>query len=714
MRTTYAPQRPPPPPPPEQSGFLMRALRYVGGKAKTGMAVVGVVATAAFYLNQKASAPHPDDDKKKVLCIPFHRIILSDTFENVPATLSDLSDLDRPMKLSTRELVEIIHAAAEDPNVVALYGKFGNGSLLPDAGWADLEEVRQALKVFKQAHRSHPEPNMAHDLQYTVNRTAPKALIAYADNFEGTGGNKDYFLASIFTHIHMQNLGHLNLFGMSSTSIFLKDFLRKYGVKVDVFKHGPYKTAPNMFTENKYTFEHRRNMTALMNSLQEDVNDDITISRSKSLAGKWMLKKHEGVDAMWKRIFNAGTFNAASAYERGFVDFLQPRDPCNDFFKLERTVEKAKAETEATEDSVQEVHNFIHNKRVDLKEYKSILDRKKRTTLKNTFVQRRLRDAVQKVPWLEEYIGKSDELVSAEKIGLIYINGGIDDEQAHRTSKLIDQAKKDPAIKALVIRVNCPGGSVAASESIMQELAGCAKPVIVSFGNVAASGGYYISSKSDRIFASHKTITGSIGVYSLRFDITGLAKQYGINAQHISMGDYSNIHSSLQPLTPKMAKNFQQNAESIYHYFKELVSSGRSLSMTEVEALAQGRVFTGFEAKMNGLVDELGGLQRAIAFAQRTYCEQEAQVVHLKYQPWYVKLFGEMSAASILISTIVTEKESPMKRSNMFKAIASGRAGTLSGTYLTLDENSAVRSLLGLPMIEDYTKTNPLPEFFWD
>jgi hypothetical protein len=142
------------------------------------------------------------------------------------------------------EIVNVIHSAASDPSIVALYGIFGHGFGFSAGGWAHVEEIRNALKVWKEAHRVHPEPNLRHETRVLVKRNAQKPSYAYADSFADPDdrGNKEYLLASAFSHVHMQQQGELNLFGVAAAYPFLRSFMEMYGIKAHVFKHGKFKS----------------------------------------------------------------------------------------------------------------------------------------------------------------------------------------------------------------------------------------------------------------------------------------------------------------------------------------------------------------------------------------------------------------------------------------------------------------------------------------
>lgn len=300
-------------------GRMASMVMSIGRKLRTASAVLGVAVAAAAVYEYKVLFP-PEElaeekAKKKVLVIPFHRLQLKDKHERDWTELSRLNpdSEEKPILFDTRDLVDLIHSAASDEDIVAIYGVFGHGSALAEAGWADLEEIRNALKVFKEVHRVHSEPNLDHKLHQVIKRLESKPLYAYSDTFSSLmdPGNREYYLASIFSHIHCQKNGELNLFGMLAQQLFLRDLLEKYGVKLHVFKHGVYKNAPNMFTEKSFTKAHYENVANILSSLNADMCADITGSRSKALLASW-LKKKNSEDELWKRIHASGTFPAVT------------------------------------------------------------------------------------------------------------------------------------------------------------------------------------------------------------------------------------------------------------------------------------------------------------------------------------------------------------------------------------------------------------------
>lgn len=289
----------------------MRLARYVRDKSKKPLAVISLVAAGAGYFEYTRTFPSVDsaEQKKKVLVIPFNRLDLKDKHTGGIESLKEIGPEteDRPIRLEVKELVDLIHSAAADPNIVCLYGIFGHGSTLPSAGWADLEEVRNALKVFREVHRAHSEPNFGQAANHAVPNES-KPLYAYTDTFSSLTdpGNKEYYLASIFTHLHLQQNGELNLFGMMTQQLFLRELLDKHGVKLHVFKQGKYKNFPNMFTEKKFTIAHKENVKNILEGINASACSDITASRSMALLDSWLMKTDES--ELWRRIHQSGTF----------------------------------------------------------------------------------------------------------------------------------------------------------------------------------------------------------------------------------------------------------------------------------------------------------------------------------------------------------------------------------------------------------------------
>lgn len=282
--------------------------------------------------------------------------------------------------------------------------------------------------------------------------------------------------------------------------------------------------------------------------------------------------------------------------------------------------------------------------------------------------------------------------------------------------------KDQKDIKCVVLRVDSPGGIVNACESIYQEIQDIPQKVVVSFGNVSASGGYYISASADQIFASSSTITGSIGVVMVRMDFIELARRYGITFDSVPTSALSGSNDPFYPINKQVNENFTNQADRSYHRFKSIVSDGRNMTMKAVEAVAKGRVWTGEQARQNGLVDQVGGFDKAVAFAQQNYTSSgDAKVVNWppKISFWDVlKTLGDgrndvddvdMPGALLVVlggllntnnnwSSILgyTASDWIEKSHFLFKSdpFSPPSIPVTSGVMLTVDENTAIQCML--------------------
>lgn len=709
-------------------------IRRFGQRIKTGLSIVGAVAIVSAYVeykrlndtdNNTTSSRNDEPSKKKqqVLVIPFHRLKMvekkdtssSELLQSIASRGNKAGDDDDDLTLEVHELIDMIHQAAKDPNIVALYGIFGHGGTgISQLGWGNCEEIRNALRVFRESHRIHHNPNLHHEIQI-IPKVISKPMYAYSDNFMSLmdSSNKEYYLASIFTDIHMQCHGELHLFGMIAQNIFIREFLQKYGIQVHVLKQAEYKNFPNMFTHSTYNQPHRDNVTNLLDSMNDEVCYDITASRSKALLTSWLSPKQAKPDSfsnkkydrkhstiitkngngmnssnltntsinnslhmvnwrmyqkdLWKRIQQSGTFPAYTAWHAGFVDYIPHRNPLYDLVENNKKSQTNKDDTTVDANNTIEAsssNNIGDNnnngngllsssssvssawklQETDFRKFKA----KEILTMKNYMKQIEKKKKIKKRKEQWDQFAKQYPTIRPlllqlgflsptaadkkkqpeEKIALLHVRGGIGDDMARKLVYSIQQIRRDDSIKCIVLRVSSPGGSIFACETIVQELQALKLPVVVSFGDVAASGGYYISSHADRIFANHKTITGSIGVFGIRMDLSGLAKQYGINVEHVTTSDLAGSYNSFYPMTQKMKQLMSEAIDRYYDQFKSIVADGRHMSLDAVQLLARGRVYTGNQAKTNGLVDELGGLHRAILYAHRNYITKKSDDDH--------------------------------------------------------------------------------------
>lgn len=392
-------------------------------------------------------------------------------------------------------------------------------------------------------------------------RANGKAVISYIENPSNAG----YYLASVSDKIYMTpHDGGMNMFnGISTQLIFLKDILDRLGVNMQLIRHGKYKSAGEMYIRSSASKENLEQNTAMVTSMWNSWASEIAASREITEAE---------LNAM---LDNLELNFPADWVEHGLVDELFTRE------QLQQQI----ADLYVTE-------KYEDVKSISLQDY---------ATLKNTV----------------NYKAK-------KKVAVIYAEGNIvdgngkQDVAGDRFAKIIADVRKDTTVKAVVLRVNSPGGSVLASEKIKGELDLLQErvPVIASYGDYAASGGYWISANCDKIYSDATTLTGSIGVFSLIPDLGGtIRNKLHVNITSVNATKHADMYNGFRALDPQETAYMQASVENIYEKFTKLVSEGRDMPVSRVDELAQGRVWTGAEALEIGLVDEIGTLEDALRYA---------------------------------------------------------------------------------------------------
>ncbi len=431
-------------------------------------------------------------------------------------------------------------------------------------------------------------------------RAAGKFAYAYADSFGELGpGNRAYWLASAFDKIWLQPLGTVGLTGSAMSLPFAKDLLDKVGIKADMRQRHEYKGAAEMFTQTTLPAPLRENYTRLLNDLHTTMLADIGTARGieqktlRQLVDQAPLLDREALDA---RLIDA----------LGYAD--EARSAAS------RAAREGQEDSEWTEAPEMNVFSYLFAK--------PQTDPEPKASVALIYVEGAItRLAGERGPMGEDQAVSAQELVEA-----------------------ITQAAGDEEIKAILLRINSPGGSVAASESIHRalELAKAnGKYVVVSMGEIAASGGYWIATAADTVFASPSTITGSIGVVGGKIVFGELARKLGITMAELGTGANSDMFSPVKPFSPAASARINASLDSIYAAFAARVATARNLSPAQIDKVARGRVWTGASAKEAGLVDELGGLREAFT----------AIKTHLGY-----------TADDRLSVRMLPESESPFKR----------------------------------------------------
>lgn len=395
-------------------------------------------------------------------------------------------------------------------------------------------------------------------------QTSGKQILAY-----DVGMNKrDYYLSSVANRIWINPYGEVEMNGWSTQPMFLTNALEKYGIGVQVVRVGKYKSAVEPFLLDKLSPENRQQLQALLNDLWQEFLTTTASSRKLTPQQLQALADEKGV------------LSAEEAKEKGLVDRIA-------------YVDEVRAELQKISETNSQKNGF---KSIEINEY---ADR------------------------MEETVSKSN---SGQRVAVVYAEGEIvngigkvGEVGGDRFAKKLRQLRLDNNVKAVVLRVNSPGGSVIGSDIIQREvkLIKKSKPLVVSFGDVAASGGYWISTYSDRIFAEPGTITGSIGVFGLLPNVQKIANNNGVSWDTVKTSKFADIDTITRPKTPEELEIYQRQVKRTYQTFLDKVAESRKISPSKVAEIAQGRVWSGKEAKNIGLVDEIGGLERAIDYAAK-------------------------------------------------------------------------------------------------
>lgn len=391
-----------------------------------------------------------------------------------------------------------------------------------------------------------------------------KFVVAYADYYS----QGEYYLATAADTVYMNPMGSIDFKGLASEVLYMKDLQEKTGIKMEVIRHGKYKSAVEPFLQQNMSAENREQLTVLLNSIWSSFVGDISKSRKIDVA------------TLNDIATNLNGRNANLALQNKLIDKIAYLD------QYQNGIKKA----------------------LDIKYDEDI-------------------NEVEILDYVSDIHLKSTKISAKDQIAVIFAQGEIRDGEGSVNSigegsinRALKEARKNDKIKAVVLRVNSPGGSALTSDIIWREieLTKKTKPVIVSMGDVAASGGYYIACNATKIFAEPGTITGSIGVFGMIPNLKKVADKYGVNAEEVKTHENAAGYSVFEEMSPKYRETLTESIEIIYDTFVSRVADGRKMSKEKVDEIAQGRVWTGTMAKQLGLVDELGSLDDAIAFAAKT------------------------------------------------------------------------------------------------
>lgn len=499
---------------------------------------------------------------------------LEGSLGDVPAEAGFASPLAKP-GMTVRHFTDALYRAAEDPRVLGLYAKFENGSY----ALAHIEEMRKAILAF---------------------RASGKFAYIYAPSY--SNGLGAYYLASAFEQVWMQPMGIILIPGLNAEIPFFRKAVDRLGIEPLFFQRNEYKSAYDSVTRHDISDAHRDNMYSLLEDIYSTITSDIARDRDLSTPDLSAL-------------IDKGVLLSKEALDYGLIDHLDYADV------LEETIkEKVRGKGSAldvnyvgfgryvgdTVEAYESGRGFVpHITPVVFDGSGMGANKKKSNRQKKPVVA------------LVHAVGAiMDDDGTSARSPLVALGGDI--AAADKISDALYDISEDDSIDAVVLRVNSPGGSPVASETILraiQKVQESGKTVTVSMGPVAASGGYWISASADQIFVSDTTITGSIGVLGGKLSVKEMWDSIGVRWARITFGENAGIFSLNTPFSDKEGERINAMLDDIYANFIKRVAHGRNMSEEQVEKIAGGRVWSGSGAIDVGLADQLGGLDEALDYA---------------------------------------------------------------------------------------------------
>ena len=522
----------------------------------------------------------PSIENNSVLVLNFKNPIL-DSYTEAETSIFDFGSKKNTLLI---DVLDAINKAKTDDNIKGI-------SIETDeiqAGITQIDDIRAALEDFKKSG---------------------KFVYAYGNNMS----QKSYYLASVADKLFLNPVGMVELKGMSTEVTFFKDFAEKYGIGVDIIRHGKFKAAVEPFMRNEISPENKEQLSTLLNDIWGNISTKIKASRKID-------------DASYKTAVD-------SLY--GFIPEMALKNKLAD-----KLLQKS------------EYENIL----------KSNLKIKASKDLKEVSIGKY-------VNTLESNSDSDNEVAVLYASGEIFNGGDYSDIHSEKYVKYIKDLADDDNVKAVVLRVNSPGGSGNASDEILFELQQLKKkkPLIVSFGDYAASGGYYISMAADKIYSEPNTLTGSIGVFGMITNFKDLANRNGIRSDIVATNVNSQIYSPLSGAAPGTIPILTKSIESTYKRFVYFVTQNRKKTFEQIDAIGGGRVWSGTRAKEIGLVDELGTIQQAITFAAskaklKDYNIQSYPAKVSKFEEFFKNADEDEIAARVISKKIGKENYSLFER----------------------------------------------------
>ncbi|MEY4834327.1 MAG: hypothetical protein RI980_442 [Bacteroidota bacterium] len=481
-------------------------------------------------------------------------------------------------KVGFIEVLNAIDAAKKDNKIKGITIVNNQSNL----GIAQCKELRDKLEDFKKSK---------------------KFVMAYATIFS----QKEYYISSVADAVYLNPSGEMDFKGLGTEMLFYKNFQDQTGLKMEIIRHGKYKSAVEPFLAQEISKENREQVTALLQSIWNSMVTDISKNRNVSVA-----QLNSIAESLLAR-------TPQMALAQKLVDVVAYEDEFNHAIKTKLKVTK--------EDDIESI---------------SITDYVSSSSI------------------------ISEDYTKDDIIAVIYAQGDINGREGDvdyigegAINRSLKEAREDANVKAVVLRVDSPGGSALVSDLIWREieLTKKVKPVVVSMGNLAASGGYYIACNAHAIFAEPTTITGSIGVFGMLPNVHGFASKYGVNAEQVQTHKNAIGYSIFEPISEEYKAFASEGVDRIYKTFINRVAVGRKMTIDQVDAIAQGRIWTGTDAIKNGLVDKLGNLDAAIAHAAIL---GKSKSYRTENYPEYKKDFNEIFEA-FAGASIYKSKETMLK-----------------------------------------------------
>jgi len=515
------------------NSFLKYTLATISGIVILN--IVGMIIFFTIFGIAAATSEKVTVEENSLLVAKFDKPVI-DRADNNPFSQFAIGNFDLEGSLGLDQILKDLDKAKSDENISGIFLRL---SAVPSS-MATVEEIRDALLDFRESG---------------------KFIIAHADAYT----QKSYYLATAADKVYLTPTGDFDFKGLQTTVLFFKRALDKYGIDMQVIRHGSFKSAVEPFLTDEISDDNRKQLDVMLSSIWGQMMEEISIAR-----GIPVNELNMYADELTLAFDH-------QALEKNMIDGLKYYD---------EVLDELKELTETDED------DDIPS--ISLKKYAD-------------------------VPATEE------KKASKNRIAVIYAMGSVVTGEAEegtigsdRVAKAIRKARKDDKVKAIVFRVNSGGGSALASEIIHREvkLAAEVKPVVASLGDVAASGGYYIVCPADTIVASETTITGSIGVFGLLPNLKEMMNdKIGITTGVVKTNKYADIGSPTRPLTADERKTIQTYVDDVYTTFANNVAEGRNMTYEKVDAIGGGRVWSGVNAMEIGLIDVYGGLEKSIEIA---------------------------------------------------------------------------------------------------